>query len=62
MSKLIRQLVVSTILGLGLLIGGVAGAVMADPGQGTPPMAGATPPTEPLGPLVSGAAGQGKGF
>jgi len=55
-------LVIFKILGLGLLVGGVAGAAMADPGQGTPPIAGATPPTEPLGPLVSGAAGQGKGF
>ncbi len=60
MSILLRQLVISTILGLGLLIGGAAGAAMADPGQGTPPMAGATPPTEQLGPVVSGLAGQGQ--
>ena len=52
MSILLRQLVISTILGLGFLIGGVAGAAMAGhPGHG-----GATPPTVPLGPLVSGAA------
>ena len=58
MSILIRQLGISTILGLGLLIGGVAGA----PGQVTPPMAGATPPMGLLGPvLVPGAAGQGQG-
>ena len=59
MSILLRQLVISTILGLGFLIGGVAGAAMA---QGTPPMAGATPPMGLLGPvLVPGAAGQGQG-
>ena len=57
MSILLRQLVISTILGLGFLIGGVAGAAMAGhPGHG-----GAIPPTVPLGPLVSGAAGQGQG-
>ncbi len=57
MSILLRQLVISTILGLGFLIGGVAGAAMAEhPGHG-----GAIPPTVPLGPLVSGAAGQGQG-
>ena len=57
MSISIRQLVISTILGLGFLIGGVAGAAMAHhPGHG-----GATPPTQPLGPLVSGLAGQGQG-
>ena len=57
MSILIRQLVIPTILGLVLVIGGVAGAAMAaHPGHG-----GATPPTEPLGPLVSGAAGGGAG-
>ncbi len=56
MSILLRQLVISTILGLGFLIGGVAGAAMAGhPGHG-----GAIPPTVPLGPLVSGAAGQGQ--
>ena len=56
MSILLRQLVFSTILGLGFLIGGVAGAAMAEhPGHG-----GAIPPTVPLGPLVSGLAGQGQ--
>ena len=56
MSILLRQLVISTILGLGFLIGGVAGAAMAEhPGHG-----GATPPTEQLGPVVSGLAGQGQ--
>ena len=53
MSILIRRLVISTILGLGFSIGGVAGTAMADhPGHNS----GATPPTAPLGPLVSGAA------
>ena len=56
MSILIRQLVFSTILGLGFSIGGVAGTAMAGhPGHG-----GATPPTMQLGPLVSGLAGQGQ--
>ena len=57
MPILIRRLVFSTILGLGFLIGGGAGAAMAEhPGHG-----GATPPEKPFGPVVSGLAGQGQG-
>ena len=58
MSILIRHVVIPMILGLGFLIGGVAGTAMAaHPGLG-----GAHPPSTPLGPLlVPTAAGQGQG-